>query len=458
MLTSISSLPAVPNRNSPQTFESDSDAFFGSLPTMLSELNNFSEEVNELGYKSPVTAATTENISLFGLPTIDGRALLANNRVLVKNQTNTSQNGIYTAGPSNWVRSSDMDSSVKVSGAFVPVVYGNSQGGRVYYTTFNASLDTLGSSPILFKDLASSAIVGTVPADSGGTGISSYTSGDLLYANSSTSLAKLPAVSTGNVLKSGSAPSWGKVSLTSEISGILPAVNGGTGISTPSIAGLFLTSTGSGWSASNLPSASELVPGGVVLSSPGNLTSGSPGSSVITPFNLRNNFVVKNYSNLTGSLGVDLATNIPSWCSFINVLIYGVSLSGTSVGPSIVLKIGTDISTYNNTAYKSSCSGGGATDTSTLSLIVTPNSSGTSAYSGAIKFYRVEGGKWVGDVSVIRDDASTPLQFSGSFSADISGYSVQHLERLRITTKNNTNQTLDGTTAFDSGQVTVLYC
>lgn len=71
-----------------------------------------------------------------------------------------------------------------------------------------------------------------VSAADGGTGLTSYTAGDLLYANSATTLAKLSDVALGNALLSGgvgSPPSWGKVNLTTHVSGILPIVNGGTG-------------------------------------------------------------------------------------------------------------------------------------------------------------------------------------------------------------------------------------
>lgn len=69
----------------------------------------------------------------------------------------------------------------------------------------------------------------------GGTGFSSYTTGDVLYASSSTTLAKLPDVTTGNVLLSGgvgSAPAYGKVNLSTHVSDVLPIANGGTGSST----------------------------------------------------------------------------------------------------------------------------------------------------------------------------------------------------------------------------------
>ena len=66
----------------------------------------------------------------------------------------------------------------------------------------------------------------------GGTGYSSYTTGDILYASSSTTLARLSDVAAGNALISGGvgiAPSWGKIGLTSHVSGTLPVANGGTG-------------------------------------------------------------------------------------------------------------------------------------------------------------------------------------------------------------------------------------
>jgi len=73
-----------------------------------------------------------------------------------------------------------------------------------------------------------------LPATSGGTGQSSYVVGDLLYASTTTALSKLADVATGNALISGGvgvAPSWGKIGLTTHVSGTLGTANGGTGLS-----------------------------------------------------------------------------------------------------------------------------------------------------------------------------------------------------------------------------------
>jgi hypothetical protein len=62
-------------------------------------------------YKAPCKVATTANISLSGLQSIDGVTLVADDRVLVKDQTTASQNGIYIASSGNWERAPDWDDS-----------------------------------------------------------------------------------------------------------------------------------------------------------------------------------------------------------------------------------------------------------------------------------------------------------------------------------------------------------
>lgn len=64
-----------------------------------------------------------------------------------------------------------------------------------------------------------------IPAADGGTGLTSYTIGDIIYASATTTLSRLADVATGNALISGgvgAAPSWGKIGLTTHVSGDLP--------------------------------------------------------------------------------------------------------------------------------------------------------------------------------------------------------------------------------------------
>ena len=83
---------------------------------------------------------------------------------------------------------------------------------------------------------------GTAIAEvNGGTNQTSYTTGDILYASASNTLSKLAGVATGNAFISGgvsTAPSWGKIGLTTHISGILGPANGGTGSANGNVIGL----------------------------------------------------------------------------------------------------------------------------------------------------------------------------------------------------------------------------
>ncbi len=112
---------------------------------------------------------------------------------------------------------------------------------------------------------ATSAIVGTLAAANGGTGQSSYTIGDILYASASNALSKLAGVAVGNALISGgvgTAPSWGKITLTNHVSGILPIGNGGTGLSTWTTNGVFYGGA-SAMGQTAAPTSGQLLVGSV---------------------------------------------------------------------------------------------------------------------------------------------------------------------------------------------------
>jgi len=77
-----------------------------------------------LGPKAACAVATTANITLSGLQTIDGYTTLAGDRVLVKNQSSSQYNGIYIASASTWTRSTDMDVWSEVPGAYTVILNG----------------------------------------------------------------------------------------------------------------------------------------------------------------------------------------------------------------------------------------------------------------------------------------------------------------------------------------------
>jgi len=108
-------------------------------------------------------------------------------------------------------------------------------GGTVTSVALSApSFLSVGGSPVTSTGTLTLTYSGTaLPEANGGTGQTSYTTGDLLFASGAATLSKLADVATGNALISGGvgvAPSWGKVGLTTHVTGTLDVGNGGTGI------------------------------------------------------------------------------------------------------------------------------------------------------------------------------------------------------------------------------------
>jgi hypothetical protein len=122
----------------------------------------------------------------------------------------------------------------------------------------------VGAIPYYGKVDLTSAVSGILPANNGGTGISTYTTGDLLYASGTNILGSLTSVATGNVLLSGGigvAPSYGKVDLATTVSGTLPIANGGTNITSYTIGDLLYAS-----GTNILGSLASVATGNVLLS------------------------------------------------------------------------------------------------------------------------------------------------------------------------------------------------
>lgn len=72
-------------------------------------VDRFSTYREGIAIKAACRLATTANITLAGEQTIDGVAAVAGNRVLVKNQTDTTQNGVWVVSSGNWTRAIDFD-------------------------------------------------------------------------------------------------------------------------------------------------------------------------------------------------------------------------------------------------------------------------------------------------------------------------------------------------------------
>jgi len=176
--------------------------------------------------------------------------------------TGLSESPTYTFNIAN----TGVSATTYGSASSVPVVAVNAQGqitsatdtaiaiaaGAVSGLAASATTDTTNASNITSGTLGTSRLSGSytgitgtgalaagslasgftaVSAPLGGTGQTSYAVGDLIYADTTTSLAKLADVAVGNALISGgvgAAPSWGKIGMATHVSGTLPIANGGT--------------------------------------------------------------------------------------------------------------------------------------------------------------------------------------------------------------------------------------
>ncbi|MFN3359228.1 MAG: phage tail protein [Pseudomonas sp.] len=111
------------------------------------------EELYKLDSKQSVRVATTGNIALAGLQIIDGIALVAGDRVLVKNQTVAKDNGLYIAAAGVWVRTLDADTSAEVTSALLVSV---EQGATLADTRWQLVTDgliVLGVTALTFQNV-----------------------------------------------------------------------------------------------------------------------------------------------------------------------------------------------------------------------------------------------------------------------------------------------------------------
>ena len=105
-----------------------------------------------LNTKPAVLVATTANITLVGEQTIDGITTSAS-RVLVKNQTVSSQNGIYVSSATAWTRATDADTWNELVSAYVFVEEGTTQADTGWVCTVDPG-GTLGVTAVTWAQFS----------------------------------------------------------------------------------------------------------------------------------------------------------------------------------------------------------------------------------------------------------------------------------------------------------------
>lgn len=122
-------------------------------------------------WHKPVRVATTADITIATAlnagDTLDGITLATGDRVLVKDQSAGAGNGIYIVGASP-ARAYDMLTGIQAMGAFVYVIAGTANGGKLFKNT-NTTLPTIGSTALTFTEFASASTAASISvADSAG--------------------------------------------------------------------------------------------------------------------------------------------------------------------------------------------------------------------------------------------------------------------------------------------------
>lgn len=144
----------------------------GILSGLLAPTNN-SHAVNKkyvddliagIKWKQPARLASTTNVSLNGLITIDGVSVNSGDRILIKDQTNPIQNGIYIASSGAWLRTNDLSSGSSAASCVVWIEEGSTQAETGYICTNDIGSDVTGINPLTWLQFTGS---GTIIAGDG---------------------------------------------------------------------------------------------------------------------------------------------------------------------------------------------------------------------------------------------------------------------------------------------------
>jgi hypothetical protein len=268
---------------------------------------------------------------------------------------------------------------------------------------------------------------GTLAVARGGTNLGSYTTGDLIYASGTTTLAALADIATGNVLLSGGAgvaPSYGKVVFGTHTSGINSVSEGGTGVAT--LTGL---AYGNGTAAFSAATASEVVTviGTTAVTNATNATNATTAAScsgnALTATTLQTARNI-NGTSFNGSADITVTANTT------NTLTRGTYLTGNNFNGSAATTWAVDATDANTVSKVVARDGSGnfaaGTITATLSGNATTATTATTANATAAALtagsFLTSGGTFDGSTArTFAVDATSANTVSKVVARDASG-------------------------------------
>jgi len=275
-----------------------------------------------ISWKQPCVAATLTNITLSGLQTIDGKAVVAGDRVLVKDQSTAANNGIYIASASAWTRSSDANSWDELICAISFIEYGTQAGGAWFCTAQDGG--TLGVTAVNWAQFTTSAtysagtgltLTGTVFSITPVGTASTYGSASTVPVFTTNASGQVSAVTNTNIAIGATQITSGTID-SARLSGSYTGITGLGTLTDLTVTNNIVGSiTGNAATATSATTATNIA-GGAAGSVPYQTASGATG------------FLAAG----TNGQVLTLASGVPSWATPTTGTVTSVSGAGTVNG------------------------------------------------------------------------------------------------------------------------------
>jgi hypothetical protein len=379
-----------------------------------------------LDAKASCVAATTADITLSGAQTIDGVSIVAGNRVLVKNQSLSQNNGIYLCASGSWTRTTDANTWDALTSAFTFIEQGTTNADCGFVCTANAG-GTLGTTALPWSQFsgAGTFTAGTgltltgsvfslttpVAVANGGTGLTSLGSGvaTFLGTPSSANLAAAVTDETGS----------GALVFATSPTLVTPALG------TPSaLVGTNITGTASGLTAGNVTTNANLT--GAITSvgnatSLGSFSSANLASALTDETGSGANVFATSPTLVTPILGTPQSGTLSS-CTGLPIST-GVSGLGTGIATALAVNTGSaGAPVLFNGALGTPTSGTVTNLTGTASININGTVGATAPSTGAFTTLSA-----TGNTTLTGTGSGNALSIANTVAGNFSGVITQNL-------------------------------